>query len=141
MLNDPKLRDWRRHVGETGDLADIIAVTLSLASTRHGVSKIRLNDFYRQFGRLATKFPEVIPELHMTSIAGFAYSRPLGEALEEALRLGPDIANPRFQYIVVQPNDGTRNLERIRKRAGQLFIDKLQPVAADLAAAANETDV
>ncbi len=121
-------------VGETRDLADVIVATLSLASVRHGMPKIRLSDFYKEFEKLQKNFPDLIPDLQTSREAGVIYSRVLGDAVEGALRLGVDIANPRFQYLVVSQEKGQRALERLRKRTGDEFIDHLDPVAAELAA-------
>ena len=137
---DPKLRSWRRLVGETGDLADIVVATLSLASMHYGVAKVSLSDFYEEFGKLQQEYPNLIPDLQTGREAGVIYSKVLGDAVESALRLGVDIANPRFQYLVVSPDKGERALQRLRKRTGDEFIDKLEPVAASLAAALRSTE-
>jgi len=131
-FKDSRLRDWRRLVGETGDLADIIVATLSLASTEHNVSRIRLVDFYSIFDQLQKEFPDLIPPLHSTRANDYVYSKKLASALESALSIGIRISNPQFQFLEVEEAIGKGNLDRIQKRAGEAFIERLKPIAKRL---------
>ena len=133
VFKDSRLRNWRRLVGETGDLADIIVATLSLASTENDVSRIRLVDFYSIFDQLQKEFPDVIPLLHSTRANDYVYSKKLAGSLESALSIGIRIANPQFQFLEVDETIGKSNLERIQRRAGEDFIERLKPVAKRLA--------
>jgi hypothetical protein len=130
---DSTLRSWTRPVGETGDLADVIVTVLSLASADHNVSRVRLSDFYQVFSQLQNEFGDRIPDFYVSHIAGYPYSKALSEAVENALRLGVQVANPRFQYLEVTKQATERILRNIRGRAGEDFIDGLRPVAARLA--------
>jgi hypothetical protein len=132
IYKDSRLRDWRRLVGVTGDLADIIVATLSLASTEYNVSKIRLVDFYSIFDQLQKEFPDLIPPLHSTRANDYVYSKKLASALESALSIGIRISNPQFQFLEVEATLGKGNLERIQKRAGEAFIERLKPIAKRL---------
>jgi hypothetical protein len=133
MQYDARMRDWTRLVGETGDLADIVVVVLSLASTDYNLPRVDLDQFYDVFSKLHTEFPEVIPELDATKLDGYVYSRLLADALENALRLGVQIANPRFQYLEISQDRARTNLERVGARTGQSFLDALRPVAGAFA--------
>jgi hypothetical protein len=133
MQYDPRMRDWTRLVGETGDLADIVVAVLSLASADHNVPKVDLDRFYGVFSELHTEFPDVIPDLDATTLNGYVYSRVLADALENALRLGVQIANPRFQYLEISQDRARTNLERIGARTEQGFLEALRPVAGTFA--------
>lgn len=133
MQYDARMRDWTRLVGETGDLADIIVVVLSLASAEHNLPKVDLDRFYGVFSELQEQFPEVIPDLDATTLNGYVYSRALSDALENALRLGVQIANPRFQYLEISKDRARTNLERIGARTEQGFLEALRPVAGTFA--------
>ncbi len=126
-LNDEKLRRWQKLVGETGDLADIVVATMSLAKVEHKVEKIPVVDFFRIFDQLQKEFAHLIPPLYTTHTGDFMYSRKLASALENALRIGVHVYSP--QLLTVEETIGKGNLERIRKRAGEAFIEKLKPVA------------
>jgi hypothetical protein len=127
------MRDWTRLVGETGDLADIIVVVLSLASVDHNLPKVDLDGFYGAFKDLQAEYPQIIPELDATTLNGYVYSRALSDALENALRLGVQIANPRFQYLEISPDRARTNLERVGARAQKGWVDQLRPVAGKFA--------
>jgi hypothetical protein len=127
------MRNWTRLVGETGDLADIVVAVLSLASTDYNVSRVELDRFYGVFNELHTEYPDVIPELDATTLNGYVYSRALSDALENALRLGVQIANPRFQYLEIVQDRAQKNLERVGARTGRQFLDALRPVAQTFA--------
>jgi len=133
MQYDPRMRDWTRLVGETGDLADIVVIVLSLASERYNVSRVELDRFYGVFSELHHEFPQLIPELDATTLNGYVYSRALSDALENALRLGVQIANPRFQYLEILQDRARTNLERVGARTGADFLEALRPVAETFA--------
>ena len=136
------MHDWLHSMGKTGDLADIIVATLSLASVNYGVSKVRFSEFYELFARLEEEFPSLIPKLGAKQTGGDTYSKTLATALESALRLGVRIANPRFQFLEVPRPIGQRNLERLQKRAGEKFIEDLKDAAKYMANRVNkESDV
>lgn len=128
-----RMRNWSRLVGETGDLADVVVATLSLASMNHKLLRLDLDQFYDVFSSLQKDFPKLIPELHATRLNGYVYSKPLGDALENALRLGVQIANPRFQYLEVPEDRAQKMLEGLRVRAGDEFVTSLAEVADELA--------
>jgi hypothetical protein len=130
---DSTLRRWTRPVGETGDLADVIVTVLSLASVDHNVSKVRLSDFYQVFSQLQSEFGDRIPNFYVSHIADYPYSKTLSEAVENALLLGVQIANPRFQYLEVTRQTAQRILHNIKERAKEDFIENLRPVACRLA--------
>lgn len=124
--------------GETGDLADVVLTTLSLASSRYGVERVDLGDYYAYFDRLKGEFPNEMPIFHSVQMGQFLYSKALATALENALRLGLRIANPRFQYIEVTKELADRNISRLSKRAGTNFVERLDPIAKRLAAISRE---
>lgn len=128
---DPKLREWRKLVGVPGDLADRLLAILSHASLA-GLSKISRRDLHESFARFEREFPSLIPELVMRQQPDF-YSYSLGRAMDSALRLGVDpVLSTDFDFEVT-PENAERNLEDLRERAGDDFVDSLQPVGACLA--------
>ncbi len=132
-MTDTRMREWTRLVGETGDLADIVVAVLSLASAEHNLPRVDLDQFYGAFTDLRAKFPNVIPELDATVLNGYVYSRALSDALENALRLGVQIANPRFQYLEISEDRARTNLQRVGARTGPEFLTALGPVAESFA--------
>lgn len=137
--------DWTRPLGEPGDLADIIVATLSLASEL-GAKKVSRPDFYEIFSQLGTEFPDVFPPMIFTRTGDYLYSKTLGSALEQALRSGLEVMNPRFFYFgVLTPEDAARNvdlikgnLDLIKQNTGEAFIGRLRLVAKRFAALAAE---
>jgi hypothetical protein len=91
-----------------------------------------LVDFYSIFDQLQKEFPDLIPPLHSTRANDYVYSKKLASALESALSIGIRIANPQFQFLEVEKTIGEKNLERIRRRAGEAFIERLKPIAKRL---------
>lgn len=120
---------WNRTMGENGDLADVVLGAISLASVDHGLERLSLDDYYRIFVRLREDFPDLIPELFTTNWEVSVHSKVLSDALEKALRLGLDIANPRFFYIEVKKQSGIQNIRWLEGRTGGPFIQKLKPLA------------
>lgn len=131
--SDIRLRAWTRPLGENGDLADVILATLSLASRDHQLTRVRLDAFDRAFAELQHQFPKLIPSLLVSSVGDEVYSERLGEALENALRLGIRVSNPQFQFLEVTPDRATLNIARLTQRVGEAFIEAVGPLSAAFA--------
>ena len=117
QIPDASLRPWNKLVGLSGDLTDVLLGILSLASTRHGIAKVKITRFYELAIKLHADF-SFIP----------ASFKLLCGAMENALQIGVRIASD-FQHFEVPLNIALRNIERLRKRVGSPFVDELLPIA------------
>jgi hypothetical protein len=125
---------FTRTLGEPGDLADIIVVTMSIARLDHGLMKLSRSDFYDVFRRLTREFPKKFPPMVFTQSGEYVYSKTLGDALERAVRLGIEVMNPRFCYFGIKDeSDAKSNLKLVQDNAGKKFIQDMHPIAKRLA--------
>jgi hypothetical protein len=130
--------EWNRSLGEPGDLADVIVAVFSLARTDHEVVKVSRHDLYDIFWSLQQEFPSLLPKMVFTRTGDYLYSKTLSVALEHALRLGVDPLNPRFCYFGIRDStDAQRNLQLLRERVGEGFIEKMKPMADRFAGIVN----
>ncbi len=132
----PELRPWQKLVGVNGDLADIFMTVLSLAGIRLHAIRLSFNNLHRLFNQLEGEFPHLIPRLLTRIIRSrlgtYYYSRILDNAIVDSYQLGirpPDDG----QHIVVHYEEATKNIELLRRRAGDAFIEKYKAVAKRLA--------
>lgn len=116
-IPNASLRPWNKLVGINGDLADILLSVLSLASTRHGIAKVKIIRFYELAIKLHVDFP-FIP----------ASFKVLCDAMENTLQIGVRISSD-FQHFEVPLNVALRNIGRLRNRVGEPFLKELAPVA------------
>ncbi len=134
--------EWNRSLGEPGDLADVIVAVFSLARTDHEVVKVSRHDLYDIFWSLQQEFPSLLPKMVFTRTGDYLYSKTLSVALEHALRLGVDPLTPRFCYFGIRDStDAQRNLQLLRERAGEGFIEKMKPMADRFAGIVNSVPV
>ena len=128
----PELRPWDKLVGISGDLADVIVGVLSWVSVSHGVSIIRISDFYTLFIRLSGELPDSIQELnavtHKGAMGSFTFSTRLCDSLENALQLGIRMSGDG-QHLEIFTPVCRNNLERLRKRVGEAFVNNLRPIS------------
>jgi len=135
VIGTNAFRDWRRPIGESGDLADVIAAILSLAAQISNETKIPMSKFYSGFASLAKQYPDLLPDVHTTNVGGIVHAPELSEALEGAQRIGVGISNPTFQNLFFLDMDRAQNvLGLIQKREGKEFIERLRPLAQTFAA-------
>lgn len=135
---DPDSRDWRKLVGEPGDLTDILLATICQASMA-GSSKISNHDLYESFAQLEKEFPDLIPDLlfecktlkwdgkpypHLTS-------HRLAKAIDPALLLGLEFS-PYGNHFEIREDKAQLILGRLRKRVGEEFVRDLEPVGKRL---------
>jgi hypothetical protein len=131
---------FTRTLGEPGDLADIIVVTLSIARLDHNLVKLSRSDLYDVFCTLSREFPKELPQMVFTQSGEYVYSKTLGNALERAVRLGVEVMNPRFCYFGIKDEgDARSNLKLVQDNTSKKFIQKLRPVAKRLAALVTES--
>lgn len=131
---------FTRTLGEPGDLADIIVVTLSIARLDHNLLKVSRRDFYDVFCTLSREFPKEFPQMVFTRSGEYVYSKTLGNALERAVRLGVEVMNPRFCYFGIKDEgDARSNLKLVQDNTSKRFIQELRPVAKRLAALVGES--
>lgn len=112
---------WKKLVGENGDLADVIVGVLSLLSTYHKIERIEICKFFREI--LKFHYPD----------------RNLYWAIESSLQIGVRVSSD-LEYFEVPLSTAQNNLERLRKRVGPSFVEKLKPVADRLAKLVKEND-
>lgn len=125
---------FTRTLGEPGDLADVIVVTMSIARLNHGLVKVSRSDFYDVFRTLMREFPKRFPAMVFTQSGAYVYSKTLGDALERAVRLGIEVMNPRFCYFGIKDeSDAKSNLELVQDNTGKRFIQDMRPIAKRLA--------
>lgn len=130
---DPDLR-------ESGDLADYLLAILSHASVA-GVSEIREKDLFRMMAWLEQEYLHLIPNLLMEEWTlqweGKPYPHFLSHRLGKAIRFASPLGLERLcsdpSYLEVAPEDAERHLEDLRERAGDDFVNSLQPVGVKLA--------
>lgn len=136
------MRRWNNAIGEKGDLADIVVAIIALAETQ-GRVKVRLDDYYRVFVLLSESFPSLFPVIDKEKAGDYIYSKALGNALQGALGIGLQIANPMFQYLQIPEGQCTQVLTRLERRTGPRFVSRLRPVAIKfnkLVAAESQTE-
>jgi hypothetical protein len=142
--NYPELRPWGKLVGISGDLADVIVGVLSWASIAHGVAIISLTDFYLRFIQLSKEFPDQIQDLQAvtrrSALGNFLFSTRLCDSLEAALNLGIRIqGDGRSLYMPVETSRA--NLDRLRKRLGDEFVNELKPLCDRFSELVREGDI
>jgi len=135
---DPDCRDWRKLVGESGDLTDVLLAILCHASMA-GLSKISNHDLYESFAQLEKEFPDLIPDLLFecktmewdAKPSSHWTSHRLDKAIDPALLLGLGFS-PDGNHFEIREDKTQLILGRLRKRVGEEFVRDLEPVGRRL---------
>ena len=111
---------------------EILVTVISLAAVRHGRRKLPIAALPSLFEMLRAEFPESLPAFDIAELPDQRFSRALTLAWkmaegEEKLWQSASGAN-----LEVQPQQAEHNLALMKRRYGEIWIRRYQPVAARL---------